>query len=66
MLLLVFMSLSDKKMAHRVTMRPLPSQILKPVLLNRVVLQEVLEQRSAFESIQRDVLPYLVRSQLVS
>ncbi|CAA6662015.1 unnamed protein product [Spirodela intermedia] len=32
----------------------------------RVVLQEVLEQRSAFESIQRDVLPYLVRSQLRS
>ncbi|XP_078445373.1 transferases/nucleotidyltransferase [Wolffia australiana] len=32
----------------------------------RSVLQEVLEQKSSFDSIQRDVLPYLVRSQLRS
>ncbi|MQM05929.1 hypothetical protein Taro_038749 [Colocasia esculenta] len=32
----------------------------------RIVLQEVLEQKNTFESIQRDVLPYLVRSQLRS
>uniref|UniRef100_A0A1D1YKE7 Translation initiation factor eIF2B subunit gamma n=1 Tax=Anthurium amnicola TaxID=1678845 RepID=A0A1D1YKE7_9ARAE len=32
----------------------------------RVILQEVLEKKIMFDSIQRDVLPYLVRSQLRS
>ena len=31
----------------------------------RSVLQEVLNQKEAFQSLRRDVLPYLVRSQLV-
>ncbi|KAJ9673041.1 hypothetical protein PVL29_026353 [Vitis rotundifolia] len=32
----------------------------------RAVLQEVLDQKDAFQSLQQDVLPYLVRSQLRS
>jgi len=32
----------------------------------RSALQEVLDQKSAFHSLKHDVLPYLVRSQLVS
>jgi len=37
------------------------------VLLSyRAVLQEVLDQKPAFRSLKQDVLPYLVRTQLVS
>lgn len=32
----------------------------------RSVLQDVLNQKETFQSLRRDVLPYLVRSQLVS
>lgn len=32
----------------------------------RTVLQEVLNKKETFLSLRRDVLPYLVRSQLVS
>lgn len=32
----------------------------------RSVLQEVLDQKPAFRSLKQDVLPYLVRTQLVS
>jgi translation initiation factor eIF-2B subunit gamma len=32
----------------------------------RAVLQEVLDQKPAFRSLKQDVLPYLVRTQLVS
>lgn len=32
----------------------------------RAVLQEVLDQKDKFQSLKQDVLPYLVRSQLVS
>lgn len=34
--------------------------------LPRSVLQEVLNQKDKFQSLKQDVLPYLVRTQLVS
>lgn len=39
---------------------------ISPWLCPRSVLQEVLDQKDTFQSLRQDVLPYLVRSQLVS
>lgn len=55
-----------KKKKKGIRRRSLYPHTFSLVFSTRSALQEVLDQKDTFRSLRQDVLPYLVRSQLVS